>query len=233
MATKKRLKISLFCMVLSLSILLSATAFADTVPGGANITQDTDQGSYPTPIPQSANFTGGNISLINLSTEMSTVRWVGLFGNVSGTINLGDSGNNVLYRWQAQGRYVFASISNAIDWANLAPATVPNVLAVYPFLANGTDNYTTTFTNTGDIDSEIIGPIANIDYALTLNVSGDDFWETYALEDSDADIIFMGAVNATGAPAYNGLDVNYQMIIPENGVLNSIPTEYYLWVELT
>ncbi|HLP79577.1 MAG TPA: hypothetical protein VK158_03010 [Acidobacteriota bacterium] len=212
-------------------VLLIQCAFAD--PVGGNITASADNGQLPSASPDAFNVTAGNVTQINLSTEASTYRWTGIYGNVTGNIKLGDSGSNVLYEWVARGRYVYASTSPTIDWSSMAAASISDVLGEYGFLGvNSVDNYSQTFPFTATFYSDVIGNLTNVNYTLTLNSSGGPTWETYSLTDG-AEIVFAGQVHADGNNSYSNELVNYQMIIPEDGTLSNVqPTEYNFWVEL-
>ena len=222
----------IFALSFILLILVSASVFAGA-PGGASIVFSQDKGSFPLPAPSGFNVTAGNITQLNLSSAQQTFRWVGLYGNVSGTIKLGNSQSQVLFNWAATGKYVYASTSNAINWLNITPTNTSQVIANYPFLGNGTDNYSVTFNTFGTINSEILGAIPAVPEALTYNSTVGPVWETMALADDLNNTIFTGVVNATGGNSFSNETVGYQMIIPEDGLYqNTNPTQYYLWVEL-
>ena len=58
---------------------------------------------------------------INIFGYSPTQSWQGYFGNISGTVQLADSGDNVMYNWSLaspQGE-IYASTSNSINWANV------------------------------------------------------------------------------------------------------------------
>lgn len=231
------IQIKSFNKILATLLLVSiftifSTIFVAAAPGGANITLEINQGSFPLPNPGAVNVTAGNITLLNLSSTQQTFRWVGLYGNVSGEIKLGNSQSNVLYSWTAIGKYVYASTASSISWTTINISNLTGILAEYPYLDNGSDNYTLTFDTTGTIDSEILGLITGVPAAITYNSTGSPTWPTYSLMDGTS-VLFATQVNASGDNSFSNENVNYQMIIPENGLgQNTLPTEYYLWVEL-
>lgn len=224
---RRAMSISLLLLVFSICSIYVIAA----PPGGA-IINEVNQSGYPDQAPGVVNVTSGNISYLNLSTTQQTFRWVGLYGNVTGIIKLGDSDFNTLFQWTAVGKYVFASTSNTISWTTINISNVSGIVSTYPYLQNGTDNYSMTFSSTGTIDSEILGIINNVPRALTYNSSNSPTWPTFTLTDGTS-IIFTTPVNVSGSDSFNGIPVNYQMILPENGVnQDTTPTEYYMWVEL-
>ncbi|MBU0907165.1 MAG: hypothetical protein KKD18_04995 [Nanoarchaeota archaeon] len=63
----------------------------------------------------------GNITQLNIFAYSTTQSWQGYFGNVSGTIQLADAQDKVLYNWtlaEPQGE-VYASTNSSISWTNI------------------------------------------------------------------------------------------------------------------
>lgn len=215
-------------IVLALMILSAAIAYAAT-PNGAQIYSTSDMGRFPTPGPDDVDLQAGNITRINLVSNMSTIRWTGLFGNASGSLKLGDSGGIVMYSWTALGNLVYLS-EDTPAWATLADASEADVGAVYTFIASSAaDNYTNTFSNAPeDIGSNLF--TISSDYATSMSNST-TVWKTYSLTDG-ANIVFAGKVSS-GGQAYNGDYVDYQMLIPEDGTGgDETTTNWMLFIEL-
>ena len=204
-----------------------APVFAAT-PGGAVITDEVDLGRFPSQPPGEVNVTAGNITVVNLEVQQTTFRWVGLLGNVTGSIALGDSDTNTMYEWAARGNLVYAASSPTIDWPNLENANETHVLSISPWLGGVNDAYNSTFTGASEsIGSDIF--TLSSEYAVT-NSAGATVWKTYSLWDLST-LIWVGQVVENGT-SYRDTEVDYQMIIPEDGTGgSSTPTTYYLWVE--
>lgn len=170
----------------------------------------------------------GNITYVDLDTNMSTNRWAGLLGNATGNIILGDNFDNFLFSWSAQGRNVYVA-ENHIGWSNLEE----NYSAAFATFYNGAsdqDNFTKTFSGTGPLSSDMFTFGSNVQRATTL--PGGSGWYTYALNDGKQNV-FAGNIIAAGAAAYDGSSVQYQMIVPEYGLGgDTSATEYNLWLEL-
>ena len=216
-------------VIVVLTMLLTMTLAAAAVPGEADVSGEVDRGEFVySATDQNAAVEAGNIRYVDLETNMTTYRWAGILGNVSGNIMLGDSSNDVLFTWTAKGRVVYASEAASVTWASLAIEDGSHV-ATYYNGASDSDNFTNTFTSTGNVDSGIYS-LNSAPRATTLGGSG---WYTYALYDG-ASMVFAGNVEPSGANAYDGsTSVNYQMIVPEDGTAgNTAATEYNLWVEL-
>lgn len=88
---------------------------------GVNVTEINSSSQNPTP-PSSLESLAGNITEITTPDGLGkTQAWQGYYGNVSGTIQLADSADNVMYNWtlaSPEGQ-VFASTNNSIVWVNV------------------------------------------------------------------------------------------------------------------
>lgn len=205
--------------------LLVAGAVYAAEPGGADISDELDLGNFPTATStDSVDLTSGSITQANLNTTQSTFRWVGLLGNVTGNIVLGDSASNILYQWTARGNIVFASEAATINWSGLVAGSVANAPGYLTTTAS--DNYTNTFDAAPTLlPSNIFTGIT----APAAETTGG--WETLHLYDGTENI-WAGIVRDAVA-SYRGDTVDFQMIIPEDGVGgDTTPTTYNLWVEL-
>jgi hypothetical protein len=215
-------------ILLAIVILLAAQILA-VDPNGAQIYSETNKGRFPTPGPSNIDIQAGNITRVALVSNMTTLRWTGLYGNASGSLKLGDSGGIVMYSWAAQGNLVYLSQTTP-TWATLADASAANVDAVYTFVGgSAADNYTNTFSNAPENIGSNIFTLTS-DYATTLSGAATT-WKTYSLTDG-SNIVFTGKVSHSGT-AYDGEAVDYQMIIPEDGTGgNEAPTNWRIFIEL-
>ncbi len=85
---------------------------------GVNVTNITSSHQNATP-PGSLDAIAGNVTEITTPEGWGiTQAWAGYYGNVSGAIQLADSGNNVLYNWSLSSPEgeVFASTNDSISW---------------------------------------------------------------------------------------------------------------------
>lgn len=218
-------------LVLATMLIFGAISAYAAAPAGATINSTTSLGHLPVSAPASIDLVSGNITVADLSVTQSTFRWVGLLGNVTGSIKLGDSANNTLYQWAARGNLVYAANSPTINWSNVSDANQASVVGVDPFLSTGTnDAYDKTFTGGPESIGSNIFTISS-DYALTSSANA-TLWKTYSLWDkSSSTLLWVGKVVVNGT-SYRNTTVDYQMIIPEDGTAgDTTPTTYYLWVE--
>ncbi len=89
-------------------------------PTGGSVTAGTPQ-TAPADSAGSVPAQAGNVTPLNIVGYSSTQSWQGYFGNVSGTIQLADASDNVIYNWtlaEPSGE-VYASTNSSIIWENI------------------------------------------------------------------------------------------------------------------
>lgn len=113
-------KFLLVVTTLIVSIALSITALA-LAPSGATITVRNST-SAPSDTAGMRVALAGNVTEMDLSGFSNTPSWQGYYGNVTGTIQLADSADNVMYNWSASnpGGEVYASENSSVIWTNIA-----------------------------------------------------------------------------------------------------------------
>jgi hypothetical protein len=128
----------LFLLSALLVILFSATVLA-VEPFGASVNQANTTRAPPDTAGNHSAI-AGNVTELTVTGYSVTQSWQGYYGNVSGTIQLADSGDNVLYNWSLaspEGE-IYASTNNSIFW---------NYIQCLNFSAMG--NYTSDIGNVG------------------------------------------------------------------------------------
>jgi hypothetical protein len=106
-----------FLFAIILVFLLNINLALAVEPFGANVNITSTTRAIPdnaTGIPALA----GNVTELSISGFSTTQSWQGYFGNVTGTIQLADSGDNIMYNWSLaspQGE-IYASTNNSITW---------------------------------------------------------------------------------------------------------------------
>jgi hypothetical protein len=106
----------LFVLSILLVVFLSVTVLA-VEPFGANVVNIS---SVRAPMDNATNndAMAGNVSEIGITAFTITQAWQGYFGNVSGTIQLADASDNVMYNWSLaspEGE-IYSSTNNSITW---------------------------------------------------------------------------------------------------------------------
>ncbi len=139
----------------ALFILISSFHVSAIGPTGGSVTPGTPQ-TAPADAAGSAAAQAGNVTAINIFGYSTTQTWQGYFGNVSGTIQLADASDNVIYNWtlaEPSGE-VYASTNSTITWGNMQ---------CFNFTANGTGGLGTSGgTNQGGTNLTVLESRFNI-----------------------------------------------------------------------
>lgn len=216
------------------ALVLAAGAASALTPSGATVGTNGDKGQLAASAAGTVNLDAGNVTYADISADMSTLKWAGVYGNATGNLVLGDSAGNQLYTWTARGNLVYFSNAAVTNWNTLASAGGTFVNSTFPWLtqANATDTYGATFTGANSSIGSQIFPSLNAPYASTLSTVG-NAWKTYSLKVDTTTAVFAGHVDP-GNTAYDGSAADYQVILPENGTGSNdgVPTPWDVYVEL-
>ncbi|UCD03879.1 MAG: hypothetical protein JSW73_05050 [Candidatus Woesearchaeota archaeon] len=225
MKPELKLLISIFVI-----IALSTYVHAATEPAGAVVSGETDHGQYDQGGAGSVSIIeSGNITSANLAANMSTYRWAGLTGNVSGDIILADANNETMYTWTAEGRVVYASNESSIAWSGLSNSTVADMPSYIAATDNNGDRYNNTFIGSILMDSDLFSIYAR---RCTTQSAESTNWYTYSLDDGTGVLVWAGEV-VTGGTDYENETADYQILLPEDGTGgDETASTFYLWVEL-
>ncbi len=212
-------------------LVLLALPMARAAQPGAAATTSADKGSYAGGTAGTVDVISGHVYSNNLDATQGTYKWVGMYGNVTGTIVLEDTNGKQFFNWTgAKGLLVYASTATA-DWSSLSNATESEVTTAYPFLASGTDDYANTFNAGSENIGSQIYPSVSAEYATPFPTASG--FRTYALKDGSGNIVWGGKVLSTAASTYDGSSADFEMLLPEDGTSNdNTATTYNFWVEL-
>lgn len=226
-------------ILMVLAMVLSMGAAFAAAPGDATATGVVDQGSYAQVDGSTANVSGGNIYQSDVSATVSTARWAGIYGDVSGTIVLGDDTGNtatdIMYTWAGATGLVVYAVDGAVDWTSVSPATNATVTAQYTYLADAVapnDNFAVTFAASHDLNSNLFESLGNP--AVQTDDDSGAFWWTMALQDNAAKTVWAAEVVDGGHLTYDGAtSAEFQMILPDSSEAeDTTPTTYDMWLEL-
>jgi len=124
----------LIILVLAIVAYSIATVIA-IVPSGANLS-DLGNETAPADPAQKHEAIAGNVTELDITGYTTTQSWQGYYGNVTGTIQLADNDDAVMYNWSLaspEGE-VYAARNSTINW---------NYIMCFNFTADGTlsDDY--------------------------------------------------------------------------------------------
>jgi len=190
------------------------------------------QGKY-VPSGAQANVTteGGNVTPLNFTgSNVSTEKWAGYWGNITGSNIILSPGTSIFYSWvwsSVNGGEVCAvAAPSGFNWVGVQPITAAAIDLIWNFGAQ-TDNATSTFTTACNVD---IGGIPVASVGVLTGVGG---FETCAVGDGGAtksDVAFCVNITQNGN-LFNGLTGDYELMAPTNKTAGTTETHYF-WLEL-
>ena len=111
----------IFLLLASILTILAINLISAIEPTGATINAATPQTAPNDTAGSDPKAFAGNITRTDVNAYSTTRSWQGYFGNVTGTIQLADSADKVLYNWTLatpEGE-VYASTNSTITWTNI------------------------------------------------------------------------------------------------------------------
>ena len=233
-------KISLIFFV---GLLLVASVFA--LPTGPTTITVLGSSRYPTTSPTNVTAIAGNVTEINFGTNGITQTWQGYFGNISGTIILGDSNNNTLYDWNSaspSGQIYATRNSSTPNWAIVRCANSTEINSEDTALgvneSNDQDSADKTFLNTTTFNQFYVGnKIINTSqdcYAVQLfNSSAQPSTDFQELLLSDNSSMIYTSLITKNSVGFDNRTHDFEMLVGENGHLgDATATPYYFYLEL-
>ncbi|MFN7991406.1 MAG: hypothetical protein U0R44_04590 [Candidatus Micrarchaeia archaeon] len=170
---------------------------------------------------------GGNITVVNVSGMQLTDKWAAYYGNVSGSIILGDPLSQVyVWTWTpSTGGEVCLSEGSAFNFATAGTSTGSAVDLAYGFTGTDADSGNNTFSGS-----------CNLTFASS-SVTGTQFINDASAYDTclvnsggaaKANLAFCTKMGSS--PAYNSAPANYEVMVPTS---TGTGTEtYYFYFEL-
>ncbi|MCX6768650.1 MAG: hypothetical protein NTY83_02310 [Candidatus Micrarchaeota archaeon] len=177
---------------------------------------------------------GGNVTNLDLDGNVSTEKWAGYWGDVSGDIVLAPAaGGLMFYTWAwtpAEGGEVCAvAASSGFDWATVQTIAAGTIDTIWGF-AVGTDDATSTLDESCDVD--VAGTAVVGSDGVTTNGAG--AFQTCAVGDGDdadkEDVAFCVNIQ-DAATVFNGGTGDYQLLAATDDAMGATETHYF-WIEL-
>jgi len=241
--------LSLFVLIAVVVALFSFGLVLAAVPFGADITENVTTRAPPD-APESHDANAGNVTYMTLYGYTVTQAWQGYYGNVSGTIQLADNNDKVLYNWSLanpRGEVYATENGTNVDWGNIACKNISgaNLTALETWFNISYDdpdgiNETFSDSNTHDVfytasEDFTAGECAS---AYMFNGSGasysSEFQEVLLTDQSDVvQTIFTSIIEQYGKAGFDGNNYDFEMIVLENGHGTDVAyRNYYFYVEL-
>ncbi len=226
--------------MLALFVFCFMTSFAlAVVPSGSDVTVGTSSSAVADSPDNDPNALAGNVTEITLFGYTTTQTWQGYFGNVTGTIQLADSSDNVMYNWSLaspEGE-VYASTAPSITWSsircasqaeqatlesnfNIASDDVDGVQETFAF-----DDHAEFFTNNHQFTAGVCNN------TKVFNNAGAGTFDEVLLSDN-VNIIFT-ALLQEDTVGFDAATHDFEMLVLEDGHgTDTAVTQYNFWVEL-
>jgi len=231
-------------------VMLITAAFVWAVPSGPDAITEISNQRYDNAGTKSLQALAGNVSNIDLSGTTITKFWQGYYGDVTGTIVLGNALNFTLYQWASNNPEgeIYASRIPTIAWDN-------NIECANDSTVRGEDTFVGSITNAsgGDVDTVNLTMNKTTHPAITVGShtftncrstsvnaagNGNIFWEVLLQENATSPVTSIySAIIAQNTVGFDGSSHDFQMIVPEPGsgteaYPNGVTTTYYFFVEL-
>ncbi|MGD9276128.1 MAG: hypothetical protein PVJ67_03060 [Candidatus Pacearchaeota archaeon] len=235
--------INLFFVII-IFLIYSCFVLGVSPSGAANVAQVKSE-TAPADAPSSIAAQAGNVTELNVFGYSTTQAWQGYFGNVTGTIQLADSSDNVFYNWslaEPEGE-IYASTGGTIDWSsidcfnfsingaalessyNIAPDDVDGVNETFS-LGNNHDLF---YTN-GIEFSE--GQCMSTKVYDSTGQGVDNHFEEVLLWDG-SNVVFTSLLEGGSVDGFDQADHDFEMLVLEDGHgTDTATTTYYFYVEL-
>jgi len=242
-----RERLTLLSLVL---VTIMASSVLAVQPFGANYTVVKTSERAPMDQAQDHEALAGNVTQIDIFGYSPTQSWQGYYGNVSGTIQLADASDNVMYNWtlaSPEGE-VYATVDTSVSWSTIQcfnlTADHAALEAAYGIASDDVDGVNETFFNGFGHDPFYTN---NVDFtgdncSSTSIFDGDDFnltqdqnfQEVLLTDGEDAtEPIFVAILDEEDVVGFDGNMHDFEMLVLENGHgTNTATTTYYFYVEL-
>jgi hypothetical protein len=234
----------LLLSVLALAVISLVTVNA-VVPFGVETIVEENSTHALEDIADSTLAIAGNVTELTIDAFTITQAWQGYYGNVSGTIMLSDSADNVMYDWELanpEGE-VYASENDSINWVGTycwdMEADGDALELAFGMENDNVDgidetfNWTTHsefFVNNIQIPANACNSTRIYDSTGT-GVSAN--YEEVILEGGDGEIIWTAIIEEANIIGFDNRDHDFQMLVPEDGHGTDTATRlYYFYVEL-
>jgi hypothetical protein len=201
-------------------------------------------GATPTPVGPPTRWAGnaagnittqaGNITALNISGVVLTTKWADFFGNVTGTIVLGNGLANI-YSWSytttTAGRVCLATNSSWIASGVPSAATGANIDSAWGFPPGDADSGTLTYSSNScnlNLSGGTISGTGNVTLKGSSTFNDCVISNGVISTGATGNLAFCTNINSTGE-SYNGVPSNFEVMVPVN---QTSTTAYYFYAEL-
>jgi len=186
------------------------------------ITQVLGSGKLTETSAEQEDAQGGNVTEINLTATVSTDRWQGYYGNVSGKLRFG-RGSYIFYTFGVSSEVaVYASQNSSFDFTAIEAAAASDIDTQWGY-GVGNDQAEDIFTgDTTNISGVVAPSVELLPLGQNLNSTIMDDGQT-----GDKLNYIFGAVVQKGATCFDSSICDYELLVPADGT-----EQYYFFLEV-
>lgn len=234
MKTKTISLVLVVCMLMA-----SMSFFVIATPNGVVITPGTSTGKGTNPAGQDTNAIAGNVTELTIDSNTTTQSWQGYYGNISGSVGLKDSSDNVMYNWTLNNEgEIYASNASSLEWDGIQCYDEPNNMTFFENMfgigITDPDGLNETFdlnNHAGFYTNSIQFTSGECNSTKLFNSAGVGTFDEVLLTDGP-NIIFASLIN-NDADGFDGIPHDFEMLVLEDGHgTDTTTTTYYFWAEL-
>ncbi|MBR9705752.1 hypothetical protein GOV14_01835 [Candidatus Pacearchaeota archaeon] len=233
----------LLVFAVTLGVVLAAEPY-----GASDVTENaesTGNGSAVTPGNHSA--IAGNVTEITITGASITQAWQGYYGNVSGTIQLADSSDNIFYNWSttdAEGE-IFASTNDSISWSDVGCFALTNdsisgnltlLESTFGIASSDADGVNETFTLNNHAGFSIATTSFSSGECNNTKVFGPNGAATFdeaLMYDSGTNSTVFASILSDDTSGFDSSVHDFEMLVLEDGHSGDVSTTpYFFYVEL-
>ncbi|NQZ84562.1 MAG: hypothetical protein HRU03_02490 [Nanoarchaeales archaeon] len=197
------------------------TVFSIDGVGGGAVTV-TNTGTLTETTSESATAVGGNVTQVNVQTNISTIKWQGFYGNIGGNISLGIGTDNFYSFGAALFQTIYVTQGTNTDWVNLVAGNAADVDTTWNFgVADDVDQAVDVFTGSSTFAGVAIVPSTNIgSFNMGILNNGTN---------SKSTTVFVADIENPGIVGFDSNSFNYQIMVP---VETTVAETYNFYVSL-
>ena len=218
---------------------------AQATPTGPSNINSLGSSRFPVTSASNLSAIAGNVTEVNFISNTVTQTWQGYFGNITGTVILGNADNQSLYNWNlaSPSGEIYATRSlttptwSSIRCANFTEADSEDT-ALGVDAAVDQDALNRTFLNTTSfnvfyVGSTIINTSQNCRAVNLFNGTGASSSSFQEILLSDGSALVYTSLLANDANGFDNRTHDFEMIVGENGHSgDTTTTPYYFYLEL-
>jgi hypothetical protein len=238
-----RYRLKWFIFLITFGVVSASVVFA--APTGPSSITNLGSSRYSESGAANISAIAGNVTELNFVANAITQTWQGYFGNITGSIVLGNSNNQSMYNWNltSPSGEIYATRSSVVPaWTSVSCADSAQIGAEDTALGvnqvTDQDSVNRTFFNGTTFNTFFVG---NKNINSTQNCYATNLYNSSAAPSGsfsevllhDGTSLIYTALIADNANGFDGRTHDFEMLVGENGHNGDVvATPYYFYLEL-